>query len=267
MEALLSYSFIQRAIISGIFVAVACAVLGVFLILRRNAMFAHCLSHVIFAGVALGLILNTFPIGIALLVAILAALGILKIKERAGLYGDTAIGIFSSVGMAIGIILVSLSQNFNVDLFGYLFGEILSIETYEVWFSVGLACVVLLVIIINYQKFLYIAFDPESAKASGVKVEHLDTILTILTAVTVVLGMKIVGLIFVTALVVLPGAAALQLARSFKWALILSAVVSVISVIFGLFIAFFLDIPAAGTIVLFSFLIFVLFFVFKRKIK
>lgn len=267
MEAFLSYSFIQRALVGGIFIAIACAILGVFLILRRDAMFAHGLAHVTFAGVALGLFLDVVPLGVALCVAILAALGILKLKEKAGLYGDTAIGIFSSVGMALGILLASLARSFNVDLFSYLFGEILAIEAYEVWLSVGLASVVLLVVIINYHKFLYIAFDPESAKASGIKVSRFDTILTILIAVTIVLGMKVVGLIFVSALVVIPAAAALQLAGNFRSALFASAGVSLISVVFGLSLAFYLDIPAAGTIVLLSFLLFGAFYGLKRVKK
>lgn len=267
MEGLLSYGFIQRALIGGTLVAVACAVLGVFLILKRNAMFAHGLAHVVFAGVALGLFLQVVPLAIALGVAVIAALGMMKLKEKAGLYSDTAIGIFSSVGMAVGVILASLARSFNVDLFGYLFGEILAIEPYEIWLSAGLASIVLIIIVIYYHKFMYIAFDSESAKASGIKVERLDTIFILLTSITVVLGMKVVGLIFVSALVVIPAAAALQLAGSFKGAIILSACVGVISAVSGLFLAFSLDIPAAGTIVVFSFILFCLFFALKKVRK
>jgi len=264
MEAFLSYGFLQRALLAGIFVAVACALLGVFLILRRDAMIGHGLAHVAFAGVALGILLKVMPLLAALAVAVLTALGIMKIKEKAGLYGDTAIAIFSSVGFALGLLFVTFAHRFNVDLFSYLFGEILAIEAREVWLSVGLAVVVVLIVVINYHQFMYMTFDRESAKVAGIKVNRLDVVLTMLTAITVVLAMKIVGLILVAALVVIPAAAGLQLAANFKQAIVISSLVSVTSVVFGLFLAFYIDLPASATIVILAFLIFALFFFIKR---
>jgi len=265
MEAFFSYGFLQRALLAGIFVAIACALLGVFLILRRDAMIGHGLAHVTFAGVALGLFLKVMPLMAALVVAVFTALGIMKLKRLAGLYGDTAIAIFSSVGFALGLLLVTLANSFNVDLFGYLFGEILAIEVAEVWLSIALAVAVVLIVIINYKKFMYVTFDRESAKVSGVKVDRLDILLTGLTAVTVVLGMKIVGLLLVAALIVIPAAAGLQLASSFKQAIIISSVVALISVVFGLVLAYYFDLPASATIVILSFLVFGLFFALKRQ--
>ncbi|UCE40033.1 MAG: metal ABC transporter permease [Candidatus Aminicenantes bacterium] len=264
MEAFFLYGFLQRAFLAGIFVAIACALLGIFLILRRDAMIGHGLAHVTFAGVALGLFLNVMPLVVALFVAVAASLVIMKLKVKAGLHGDTAIAIFSSVGFALGILLVTLSQSFNVDLFSYLFGEILAIEAAEVLFSIVLAFVVVLLIVANYHKFMYMTFDRESAKASGVKVERLDSLLTVLTAVTVVLGMKVVGILLVSALMVIPAAAGLQVASSFKQAIIYSICISVISVVFGLVFAFLLDLPASGSIVILSFLAFGILFVFGR---
>jgi len=205
------------------------------------------------------------PLAAATGVAVMTALGIMKLKERAGLYGDTAIAIFSSVGFAVGILIVSLSQGFNIDLFGYLFGEILAIDPFEVSFSVGLALIVVIIVILNYHKFMSMTFDRESAKVSGVRVQRLDVLLTVLTAVTVVLGMKIVGLLLVAALLVIPAAAGLQMASNFKQAILLSCVVSLVSVILGLILAFTLDFPASGTIVCLSFVLFLLFFFVKRE--
>jgi zinc transport system permease protein len=265
MEAFFNYGFLQRALLAGVFVAIACALLGVFLILRRDAMIGHGLAHVTFAGVALGLFLKVMPLMAALVVAVLTALGIMKLKKLAGLYGDTAIAIFSSVGFALGLLLVTLAHSFNVDLFGYLFGEILAIEVAEVWLSIAVAVAVVFIVIINYKKFMYVTFDRESAKVSGVKVDRLDILLTSLTAVTVVLGMKIVGLLLVAALIVIPAAAGLQLASSFKQAIIISSVVALISVVFGFVLAYYFDLPASATIVIFSFLVFGLFFAIKRQ--
>ncbi len=265
MDAFLSFGFLQRALLAGVFVAIACALLGVFLILRRDAMIGHGLAHIAFAGVAIGLFLKVMPLASALVIAVITALGIMKLKEKAGLYGDTAIAIFSSAGFALGLLLVTLAQSFNVDLFGYLFGEILAIDPTEVWLSIALAVSVVTIVIVNYKKFMYMTFDRESAKASGIKVNRLDILVTTLTAVTVVLGMKIVGLLLVAALVVIPAAAGLQLASNFRQSIVLSSIVAVVSVVLGLVGAFYLDFPASGTIVLLSFLIFGLFFALKRK--
>jgi len=267
MEVLLGYGFLQRALLAGIFVAIACALLGVFLILRRDAMIGHGLAHITFAGIALGLFLKVMPLAMALVIAVIMALGIMKLKEKAGLYGDTAIAIFSSAAFALGVLLVTLSQSYRVDLLSYLFGDILSIDIAEVYLSVGLAGVVVLIVILNYRRFMYMTFDREAAKASGIRVDRLDILLTVLTAVTVVLGMKVVGILLISALVVIPSAAGLQLASNFKQAIVLSSIVAFVSVLIGLFLAFYLDFPASGTIVILSFLFFGLFFLIKRKKK
>jgi len=267
MEAFFTYGFLQRALLAGIFIAIACAMLGVFLILRRDAMIGHGLAHVTFAGVALGLFLNVMPLAMALFIAVAASLVIMKLKDKVGLHGDTAIAIFSSVGFALGVLFATLSQSFNVDLFSYLFGEILAIELSEVWFSVILAAIVMSLVILNYHKFMYMTFDRESAKASGIKVNRLDTLLTVLTAVTIVLGMKVVGILLVSALVVIPAAAGLQIASNFRQAIILSTIVSIVSVVLGLLFALVLDLPASGSIVILSFIFFGVFFGLKRIFK
>lgn len=264
LENFLSYIFIQRALWAGFFISLACAVLGVFLVLRRDAMLGHGLAHVTFGGVALGLFLSAAPLLIALAVAVLSALGILKLKVKAGLYGDTAIGIISSLGMALGIILVSLAGSFNVDLFGYLFGNILAIEREEVWLALVLALVVLSLVALFYQEFLFLTFDSESARASGIQVARLEIYMAMLTAITVVLGMKVVGILLVSALLIIPAAAALQIAKSFKEAMVISIVIAVGSVLGGLIIAFFLDWPVSGTIVTVSAICFLSFYQTRR---
>lgn len=257
MTALLHYGFLQRAVLAGVFIAVACAVLGVFLILRRDAMIGHGLSHIAFAGVALGLFLNILPLAAALAVSVAAALGILRLKNIAGLHGDTAIGIFSSLGLAVGILLASLAGSFNVDLMAYLFGDVLAIAPFEVWLSVGLAAAVLAAVALNYAKLLFMTFDPESARVSGVRTGRLDALLMTLTAVTIVLGMKVAGILLVAALIVIPAAAGLQLATSFRRAIVLAAAIAALSVLGGLLVSVKLDIPASAAIVILCFIVFV----------
>jgi zinc transport system permease protein len=265
MEAFFGYGFFQRALLAGVFVAIACAILGLFLILRRDAMIGHGLAHVTFGGVALGLFLNIIPLGAALAVALLASLAILKLRERAGLHGDTAIGIFSSVGLALGIALASLAGRFNADLLSYLFGDILAIDWLEVGLSTGLAIAVVIVILANSRSLMYLTFDQEAARASGVKTARLEVLLAVLASVTVVLGMKVVGILLVTALLVIPAGAGLLLASSFKQAILFSSLVAFLSVVLGLLAAFTLDLPASATVVLTSFVLFVIFFLLRRK--
>lgn len=264
MHALLSYGFLQRAFLAGLLIAVACAVLGIFLILRKDAMIGHGLSHIAFAGVALGLFLNMLPLAAALAVAVAAAIAVMKLKDRAGLYGDTAIGIFSSLGMAVGILLASLARSFNVELMSYLFGDILAIEPLEVWLTVALAAAVLLAVRLNYARLLFMTFDRESARAAGIRVGRLDTLLMVLTAVTVVLGMKVAGILLVAALIVIPAAAGLQVATSFRAALRASTAVAIVSVAAGLGLSLAFNVPASAAIVVLSFLAFAVFSLRKK---
>jgi zinc transport system permease protein len=265
MHALLAYGFLQRAFLAGVLIAVACAVLGIFLILRKDAMIGHGLAHIAFAGVAFGLFLNVLPLAAALVVAVAAAVAVMRLKDRAGLHGDTAIGIFSSLGMAVGILLASLAGSFNVELMSYLFGDILSIEPLEVGLTAALAAVVLLAVRLNYAKLLFMTFDRESARAAGVRVDRLDALIAVLTAVTVVLGMKVAGILLVAALIVIPAAAGLQAAGSFRSAVALAAAIAVLSVAAGLVLSLALNVPASAAIVLLSFLFFAAFSMRKRS--
>jgi zinc transport system permease protein len=264
MQALLTYGFLQRAFLAGILIAVACAVLGLFLILRKDAMIGHGLAHIAFAGVALGLFLNVLPLAAALVVAVAAAIAVMKLKDRAGLHGDTAIGIFSSLGLAVGILLASLARSFNVELMAYLFGDILAIEPLEVGLTVVLAVAVLLAVTLNYGKLLFMTFDRESARAAGINVGRLDTLLMVLTAVTIVLGMKVAGILLVAALIVIPAAAGLQVASSFRAAVGASIAVALLSVVGGLGLSLALNVPASAAIVVLCFLAFALLSLGKR---
>jgi len=256
MGELLALGFIQRALAAGLLLGLACAVLGVFLILKRDAMIGHGLSHVAFAGVALGLWVRILPLGLALATTLLAALLLVKLKQKAGIHGDTALGIVSSVGMALGITLASLARSYNASLFGFLFGEILAITPAEVALAGGVALAVIALVAVRYRPLMAMAFHPEIAKASGVRVERLEAMLLALSAVTVVLGMKIVGILLVSALLVIPAAAGLRAASRFKGAILISCAIACVSVAGGLAAALCLDLPASGAVVLVAFVIF-----------
>jgi len=261
----LSYGFIQRALITGFFIALLCSFLGFFLVLRRLSLIGDGLAHVTFGSVAVALFLKTSALYVSIPLVMLSALGISRLTEKAKLHGDAAIGIVSSLGIAFGILLASLAGGFNIDLFSYLFGNILAISQEEMIFSILLCGVVFLVVLFFYHDLLSVTFDEESAKASGIKTRRINTLLFLLTAVTVVLTMKAVGILLTSALLILPAVTSLQVSKGFKASLLISSLVGVLSVVGGIFISFWLNFPTGATIVLLNFFIFMSVFAYRRQ--
>jgi len=247
---MLSYGFMQRAFITGTVIALACSLLGVFLVLRRYALIGDGLAHISFGGVAFGLLFGVSPILSALAFSLLGSLVILRLKEKARLHGDAAIGIVSHASLGAGIFIASIAQGFNVDILSYLFGSILAIKTAEVLLSIMLAAVVLLTIALLYHDLFALTFDEQSARTTGIRTGALNALLISLTAVTVVSAMNVTGLMLASALIVLPAASALQMRQSFKRTLLCSAAIGVFSVNAGLALSYFYDWAASGTIVM-----------------
>lgn len=265
-----SYTFMQRALLSGLLVGILCAVLGVFLVLRRLSLIGDGLAHVTFGSVALALALKAQPVYVtlaALPLVLLSSLGILKLTEKARIHGDAAIGIVSAAGIAGGIIIAGASGGFNVDLFSYLFGNILAISSSETIMAVVLFCVVIAVVIINYNRLFAITFDEELARSSGIKVKQINAMLALLTALTVVLAMKLVGILLVSALLIIPPTTALQVAKSFRLAIILASLFSVFSVVTGILLSFSLNLPSGGVIVLLNIALLMLALVWRRVFR
>ncbi|HOC46381.1 MAG: metal ABC transporter permease [Syntrophorhabdaceae bacterium] len=263
------HDFIQRAIVAGCFIAALCSTLGTFLVLRRLSLIGDGLAHVTFGGVAAGLLVETYPFYVAVPIVMASALGILKLIDKARLYGDAAIGIVSSLGIAGGILIASIAGGFNVDLFSYLFGNILAISSAEVWTSILLCLCLIIVIALFYQELVAITFDEESARASGINTRRINRVLVLLTALTVVLAMKVVGIMLVSSLLIIPSVTALQFARGFRTTIIISCLTGIISVISGIIISFLLDFPSGATIVLVNFLLFIMSFtavhIFRKR--
>jgi zinc transport system permease protein len=267
---IIHYAFLQRAILAGTLIAVLCSVLGVFLVLRRLSLIGDGLAHVTFGSVALALLFrfqSVYTAIAAIPCVLLSALGILKIAEKARIYGDAAIGIVSSLGIASGILLASLAGGFNVDLFSYLFGNILSISPAELLVTAALFVIVLLAVTFLYNDLFAITFDEELAATSGIRVDRINAILVLLTALTVVLAMKVVGIMLISALLILPAVSALQLARGFKTAIILSVCLGVTSVVGGIFASFILNLPTGATIIIINFLLFASAFLIRKLLR
>jgi zinc transport system permease protein len=258
------YGFIQRALIAGSFIALLCSTLGVLLVLRRLSLIGDGLAHVTFGSVALGLVFRVYPLALSIPVVVASSLGILKLTERARIYGDAAIGMVSSLGIAAGVLLASVAGGFNVDLFGYLFGNILAVSEAEVVTAIALSLLVLLIVYFYFHEIFSITFDEEFAKASGINTARINAILVMLTGVTVVLTMKVVGIMLTSALLILPAVTSFQVARSFRSTIIIAAVFSLLSVISGIFLAFVLNLPAGASIVLLNFLFFIAAFAWRN---
>jgi len=264
MIEILSYTFMQKAFISGIVIAIACSLLGMFLVLRKFSLIGDGIAHISFGGVATGLLFNITPFIGAFLFGLIGSFGILKLKEKSHLHGDTAIGIVSHASLGIGIFIASIASGFNVDILSYLFGSILSIKTTELVLSVILALTVISFILIYYKDLFYISFDEESAKVSGIKVDFLNSMLIILTAITIVCSMNIVGLMLASSLIILPSASALQIKTSFKKTLVYSVLISVMSVVSGLVVAYYYDFAVSGTIVMINAVIFLSLLIYNK---
>jgi zinc transport system permease protein len=263
-----AYGFMQRALISGLLIGILCAVLGVFLVLRRLSLIGDGLAHVTFGSVALALALHAQPIMVsiaALPLVLLSSLGILRLTEKARIFGDAAIGVVSAAGIAVGVILAGISGGFSVDLFSYLFGSILAISSAETLLALALFLLVTGVVFFYYNELFAITFDEELARSSGVRVERINAILALLTALTVVLAMKVVGIMLVSALLIIPAVTALQIARSFRGTIVSASLAAAFSVVAGILLSFYLDLPTGGVIVLVNIVLMLLAIAWRRS--
>ncbi len=254
---ILSFGFMQNAIISGIAISLICSTVGLFLVLRKYSLFGDALAHSAFGGVALGLFLGVYPLWAAYVVSILSALGLTKIRQKFDISGDAIIAILLSSGIAIGIVLISLSGGFSIDIFSFLFGSILLVSTENVIMVLGMCAVIFVILIAGYKKFLYITFSEEQAKVSGIQVQKLNYLLIAIAGITVVTSMQLVGVLLVSALFVIPNVTAMMFKRSFKQTIILSMSFSVFSTVAGIMISYPLDIAPSGMVVLLAITLFV----------
>lgn len=260
------YDFILKALLVGSLIAVCCSFLGIFLVLKKYSMIGDGLAHVSFATIAIALLLSFSPLFVSIPLVILSSFLILKLNEKADLHGDAAIGLVSSFALALGVLISSVAKGFNVDLFSYLFGSILVIGNTEVVLSVVLSVVVIAVIFYFYNNLFAITYDEEFAKVIGLNTKAFNYLISVLTSITIVLGIRVVGTMLISSLIIFPTVTALQVARGFKSTILVSAVVSVLCVIIGVFLSFILNLPTGATIVMLNAICFALFFL-VRKLK
>ncbi len=252
------FAFMQRALITGTAVAIICSVIGLFLVLRRQSLFGDAMSHVAFGGIALGIFLNLYPIWTAFIVSVLAALGITKLKESTKIPSDSAIAILLSSGLALGVVLISLSQGFSLDLFSFLFGSILLVGFQDEITVLALSIAIISIICLLYKKLMYITFNEEQAKVSGLDVSKLNYLFIILAGITVITSIRLVGVLLISSLLVIPNITAMMFGKGFKKTAIISTIIAVCSVEVGIIFSYIWNIAPGGTIVIVSIIIFLI---------
>ena len=264
MIEILSTSFMQKAFFVGIIVSFIAGLVSVFVVLRRMSFIGAGISHAAFGGVAIGFFTGINPVITAIFYTIAVALGIDFVSRKGKVSEDVSIGIFFASSMALGIVLISLSREYNVDLFGYLFGNILAITDNEVLLSVILAACVVGVIMLFIKEIFLTTYSEEIAQVSGVAVKSINILFLIVLAVSIVISIKIVGIVLISALLVIPGATAQLLAPNLYAMILISCVVAMSSTVLGLFISYEFDIAPGGSIVLTATALF-LFSLFLKK--
>lgn len=244
------YDFMQRALLSGAVTAVLCSVIGVFLVLRRYSLFGDAMAHSAFGGVALGLLIGIYPLWMAYIFSIISAVTITRLREKFDISGDAAIAVLLSSGIAVALVMISLSGGFSIDIFSFLFGSILLVSINDTILVLAMTGGILMIVIVLFQQILYSTFDEKQAKVSGINVVRINYLLILMAGLTVVTAIQLVGVLLISALFVIPNVTAMMLGKGFKMTLVLSIMISVSSVISGIMLSYVFDITPAGCIVL-----------------
>ena len=258
LSEMLVYPFLVRALVVGILISLCAALLGVSLVLKRYAMIGDGLSHVGFGTLAIATALNVAPLKLTIPVVIVAAFFLLHLSENGKIKGDWASALISSGALAVGVMTVSLTTGMNTDVCNYLFGSILSLSESDARLSIVLSIVVFLLFIVFYTRIFAITFDENFAAATGVHTRRYNMVIALLTAVTIVLGMRMMGALLISSLIVFPSLSAMRVCKKFKSVIICSAVISLICFMFGMIVSYEFSTPSGASIVCTNIIVFML---------
>ncbi|WP_310602494.1 metal ABC transporter permease [Anaerosporobacter sp.] len=249
LQEMLSYPFISRAVIVGILVSLCAALLGVSLVLKRFSMIGDGLSHVSFGALAIAMAMNIAPLKLSIPVVIVAAFFLLRLSSNSKIKGDALIALISSSALAIGVIVISRTSGMNADIDSYMFGSILAMSDDDVKLSILLSITVLILFIAFYHQLFNVTFDENFSKAAGINVSVYNMLIAILTAITIVLGMRMMGAMLISSLIIFPALSSMRIFRSFRSVIISSAVMSVICFIIGMVLSYQYSIPVGASVV------------------
>lgn len=256
---MMSYPFMVRAVVVGVLVSICAALLGVSLVLKRYSMIGDGLSHVGFGAMAVATAFNFAPLVFSIPVVIAAAFLLLRISESSKIKGDSAIAIISTGALAVGVITVSLTTGMNTDVSSYMFGSILSMTDDDVVLSVILCICVLFMFVFFYTKIFAVTFDESFTKATGTRTGLYNSLIALLTAVTVVLGMRMMGALLISALIIFPALTSMSLCKSFRSVTICSVILSLVCFLIGITASYGLNTPTGATVVVVNIIALIIF--------
>lgn len=261
LAEMLSYPFIVRALIGGLCISLCASLLGVSLVLKRYSMIGDGLSHVSFGALSVAVAFGWAPLAVSIPVVVVAAVLLLRITGNGKIKSDAAIAMISAGSLAVGIIVTSLTTGMTTDVSSYMFGSILAMSREDVYLSIILSVIVLGMFVFCYNKVFAVTFDESFAKATGVNVSAYNMIIAVLTAVTIVLGMRMMGAMLISSLVIFPALTSMRIFKSFRGVMISSGIVSVVCFFVGLVLSYLYSIPAGASVVVVNMAVFGLFFV------
>lgn len=256
---MMQYAFIRRAMIVGILVSICAALLGVTLVLKRYSMIGDGLSHVGFGILTISVVMGWAPMIVAIPVVIIAAIVLLKIGNNKKINTDSAIAMIASSSLAIGVAATSMSTGMNTDVYNYMFGSILAMTGSDVLLSIIVSIIVIGLYLIFYRKIFSITFDEEFAKANGLNVTWYTNLIAVLTAILIVVGMRLMGTMLISSIIIFPAITSMRLFKSFKKVVISSGIISVLAFIFGIYFSYVYNISAGAMIVIVNLVLFVIF--------
>ena len=267
MFEMFAYPFMQRALLVGVLISICAALVGVSLVLRRNSMIGDGLGHTAFSAFAIATVLGFVPLYFALPIVIIASFFVLRLSQNRRLHGDAAIAVLSASSLAIGTMAISVSKGVNIDLNSYLFGSILSVSWADVVLSAILAVLVILLYVFAYHRIFAITFDEDFAKSVGVRTGLYDAIFAAICSVVVVLGMRLLGSLLISSLIIFPTLTAMRIGRTFKGIVAISVVVSVLAFIVGLISSYLLATPTGATVVIVNLIALILATLLRKLTK
>ena len=259
LTQMFSYTFVVRAVIVGLLVALCASLLGVSLVLKRYSMIGDGLSHVGFGALAIATAMNWAELKVSIPVVVVAAILLLRLSENSKIKGDAAIGMISTGALAIGVIAISVTTGMNTDVCNYLFGSILSLSKADVQLSIGLSIAVLVLFVLFYSKLFAVTFDETFSRAVGTRAGIYNMLLAVLTAVTIVLGMRMMGAMLISALVIFPALTSMRVCKRFKTVIFCSAAVSLVCFFIGVILSYWYSLPTGASVVTVNILAFLLF--------
>ncbi|MBQ8202874.1 MAG: metal ABC transporter permease [Clostridia bacterium] len=258
LSKIFEYPFVLRAVITGVLLCCCAALLGVNLVLKRYSMLGDGLSHVSFGAAAIALAFGFAPLQFSIPIVIIAAFLLLRINGNGKIKGDAAISIVSTSALAIGITVANLTTGMNTDISNYMFGSILALGTEDVVYSVIISVLVIALYIMFYNKIFAVSFDEKFAASSGINVKFYNGLSAVLTAVTVVVGMRIMGALLISSIITFPVLSAMRVTKKYRSTVILSVIISVVAFLIGIILSFSFDIPAGAAVVLTNLAIFII---------